>query len=123
MLNSYKNFWKGYTNWSGKTSRWEYWQNIIFNIVILFLFLVLLVIYSKFTGDTYGPAFLLLFSLPIYFILIITPYISLSVRRLRDADFHWVWIFLLLLPFAGWLAIFVLNQLPSRQEAQNNNHN
>ena len=121
MLNSYKNFWKGYTNWSGKTSRWEYWQNVIYNIFILFFILVLLVTYSKFTRDTYGPAFLLLFSLPIYFASIITPFISLIVRRLRDADFHWAWVFLLLIPFAGWLVVFVLNQLPSKQRSQTDN--
>ena len=116
MLKAYKNFWRGYINWSGRASLLEYWQDIIINILILLFVLILTVLYSKFTGDIYGPAFLLLFSLPIYFVSIVTPFISLIIRRLRDSAFHWSWIFFLIIPFVGWLILFIINQFPSKMD-------
>ena len=45
MLNAYKNFWKGYLNFSGRSTRPEFWWVWLLNMVIF-----LPAYYSLFTG-------------------------------------------------------------------------
>ncbi len=41
-------------------------------------------------------------------IFMLLPFLSISVRRLRDADYSWAYMFLLLVPVFGWIILLVL---------------
>ena len=43
------------------------------------------------------------------------PTLALSVRRLRDAGFHWAFIFLHFVPMVGRFALLVLLAMPSKE--------
>jgi len=53
----------------------------------------------------------------IYFIFalaVFLPGLALTVRRLRDAGFHWALIFVAFIPFVGGIALMVLLAMPSK---------
>ena len=43
------------------------------------------------------------------------PWIALTVRRLRDAGFHWALIFVGFIPMVGGIALLVLLAMPSKE--------
>ena len=50
----------------------------------------------------------------VFYLAILVPTIALSVRRLRDAGFHWALIFVAFVPFAGGIALMVLLAMPTK---------
>lgn len=116
MLKSYIKFWRGYVNWNGNASRKEYWIATLINILIINSVIILCTLYSKISGDTYGPAFFLIFLLTLFLITLIIPSVSLIIRRLNDSGIHWSWIFIVVLPILGIVILFILNQMPSKNE-------
>ena len=48
-------------------------------------------------------------------IVLFTPSLAVKVRRLRDAGFHWAFIFLHFVPMVGRLALLVLLAMPSKE--------
>ncbi len=93
MIESYVKFWKNYVNFSGKSNRPDFWWAFLCNIIVSILIGVV--------GALIGfPILGTIFSLAI-----LIPQISITVRRLRDAGFHWAWI---LLELTGIGAIVVL---------------
>ena len=51
----------------------------------------------------------------VFYLAILVPTIALSVRRLRDAGFHWAFIFLHFVPMVGRFALLVLLAMPSKE--------
>ena len=45
------------------------------------------------------------------------PWLALTVRRLRDAGFHWALIFVGFIPMVGGFALLVLLAMPTKEEA------
>ena len=43
------------------------------------------------------------------------PWLALTVRRLRDAGFHWALIFVGFIPMVGGIALLVLLAMPSKE--------
>lgn len=52
----------------------------------------------------------------IYGLAAFIPSLALTVRRLRDAGFHWAMIFISFVPYIGSLALIVLLALPTKEE-------
>lgn len=56
-----------------------------------------------------------------YGVAAVLPCIAVAVRRLRDAGYHWAYIFIPLIPFVGiFILIFLLCQ-PTEVEVPSNN--
>ena len=112
MLNAYKNFWKGYLNFSGRSTRPEFWCVWLLNMVIFFP-----VYYSLFTGLEFDNPIIniALFSMYIIFLLVeFVPLLALIVRRLRDVGIHWAYIFIVFVPL-GALTLLIMFAMPSQR--------
>lgn len=114
MFSAYKKFWTRYADFSGRSSRSDYWWVVLchflltlpFSLIAFFGFLIPLfseVYYAglydyepDFSGAMAGAglAAFIMFLLAIYWLATIVPHLAITVRRLRDAGFHWSFIFL-----------------------------
>ena len=114
MFSAYKKFWTRYADFSGRSSRSDFWWVFLchflltlpFSLIALFGFLIPLfseVYYAglydyepDFSGAMAGASFaaFIMFLLAIYGFATIVPNLAITVRRLRDAGFHWAFIFL-----------------------------
>ena len=50
----------------------------------------------------------------VFYLAILVPTLALSVRRLRDAGFHWAFIFLRFAPMGG-IALMILHAMPTKE--------
>lgn len=114
MFSAYKKFWTRYADFSGRSSRSDYWWVFLCNVLItlpfslIALFGFLIPLFSEvyyaglygyepdFSGAMAGAGFaaFIMFLLAIYGLATIVPHLAITVRRLRDAGFHWAFIFL-----------------------------
>ena len=117
MINAYKNFFKGYVDFTGRSKRSEYWWIWLTNMILLVPF------YSAYFKVLANPrneaALMALGGIAIIYMIfglaLILPMLALTVRRLRDAGFHWALIFIIFIPMVGPLALLVLLAMPSKQ--------
>jgi len=112
MLNAYKNFWKGYLNFSGRSTRPEFWWVWLLNMVIFFP-----VYYSLFTGLEFDNPIINIALFSMYIILLLVefvPLLALIVRRLRDVGIHWAYIFIVFVPL-GAVTLLVMLAMPSQR--------
>jgi hypothetical protein len=112
MLNAYKNFWKGYLNFSGRSTRPEFWCVWLLNMVIFFP-----VYYSLFTGLEFDNPIINIALFSMYIILLLVefvPLLALIVRRLRDVGIHWAYIFIVFVPL-GALTLLIMLAMPSQR--------
>lgn len=112
MLNAYKNFWKGYVNFSGRSTRPEFWWVWLLNMVIFFP-----VYYSLFTGLEFDNPIINIALFSMYIILLLVefvPLLALIVRRLRDVGLHWAYIFIVFVPL-GALTLLIMLAMPSQR--------
>ena len=114
MFSAYKKFWTRYADFSGRSSRSDFWWVVLcnflislpFSLIAFFGFLIPLFSEIYYAGlydyepDLSGAmagaglAVFIMFLLVIYELATIVPYLAITVRRLRDAGFHWSFIFL-----------------------------
>lgn len=93
-----------YIDFAGKADRKHFWLWVLFNFLV---FLVLSIILGFF-----GKAGSIL-----YFVCqlaILLPSLGIAARRLRDGGFTPWLLLLLILPVIGWLVLFVLYLMPSK---------
>ncbi|WP_373891814.1 DUF805 domain-containing protein [Weissella confusa] len=128
MWQAFINFWKGYVNFTGRSTRAEFWWMRLWSIIIFFVWLILFVIAlvsdasvvnkldsitGKFDADSALSFIGSLFSAPFTIIIVmigvllalamILPNIALTIRRYRDAGtVTWVaWVVWALSLFSG----------------------
>lgn len=117
MINAYKNFFKGYVDFTGRSKRSEYWWIWLTNMILLVPF------YSAYFKALANPrnetALMALGGIAIIYMIfglaLMLPMLALTVRRLRDAGFHWALIFVIFIPMVGPLALLVLLAMPTKQ--------
>lgn len=117
MINAYKNFFKGYVDFTGRSTRSEYWWIWLTNMILLVPF------YSAYFKALANPrneaALMALGGIAIIYMIfglaLILPMLALTVRRLRDAGFHWALIFIIFIPMVGPLVLLVLLAMPTKQ--------
>ena len=127
MINAYKNFFKGYAEFTGRSTRSDYWWvwlgNFILSIPfwIIYFYTVFLSIVMVSIDDSVSEATFMVLDLvviiyiyAIFYLAILVPTLALSVRRLRDAGFHWAFIFLRFAPMGG-IALMILHAMPTKE--------
>ena len=117
MIKAYKNFFKGYADFTGRATRSDFWWVWLMNSI---LFLPLYIFWFQMalndteeTDPILGVAIISVYmSLAI---VLFTPSLAVKVRRLRDAGFHWALIFVGFIPMVGGIALLVLLAMPSKE--------
>ena len=125
MINAYKNFFKGYAEFTGRSTRPDYWWvwlgNFILSIPfwVIYIYTVYLSAVMDSVSDSASEAAFMIFGLVaiiyvVFYLAILVPTIALTVRRLRDAGFHWAFIFLRFAPMGG-IALLILHAMPTKE--------
>ena len=125
MIQAYKNFFKNYAEFTGRSSRPDYWWvwlgNLILSIPfwIIYFYTVFLSAVMDSVSDSASEATFMVLGLvviiyAIFYLAILVPTLALSVRRLRDAGFHWAFIFLRFVPMGG-IALLILHAMPTKE--------
>lgn len=116
MIKAYKNFFKGYADFTGRSTRSDFWWVWLMNSI---LFLPLYIFWFQMalndteeTDPILGVAIISVYM--ILAIVLFTPSLAVKVRRLRDAGFHWAFIFLHFVPMGG-IALLVLLAMPTKE--------
>ena len=116
MFTAYKKFWTHYADFEGKSTRSDYWWSVLYNVLITLPFgimafgSILVAIFNVVQQATYydyeggfdpsifisslGSVFFIIILLSIFGIATLVPNLAIIVRRLRDAGYHWAFIFL-----------------------------
>lgn len=126
MFKAYKKYWMGYVDFTGRSTRSDYWLAVLANTIVgIILFsIVIVVIDFDSPGSRYHLILDLLYGLVmLYFFANYIPSIALQVRRLRDAGFHWALIFLRYAPVIGDIVLLVLFCQPTKIEFPFNQFN
>ena len=116
MIDAIKNFFKGYVDFSGRATRPDYWWIGLVNIILAIPFYI---VYGSAIANPDSEAAIMTLGLFIfiYFIFglaLFLPQLALTVRRLRDAGFHWALIFVAFVPFVGGIALMILLAMPTK---------
>lgn len=116
MIQAYKNFFKGYADFTGRSTRSDFWwvwllNSILFLPLYIFWFQIALNDTEE-TDPILGVAIISVYM--ILAIVLFTPSLAVKVRRLRDAGFHWAFIFLYFVPMGG-IALLVLLAMPTKE--------
>ncbi|MFE4197603.1 DUF805 domain-containing protein [Paenarthrobacter sp. NPDC056912] len=121
-----KRFFKKYTDFTGRASRSEYWWWTLVSVIVSTVLNTLATVVGS-AGATVsdagtvtlgGGAIAFYVILGIWGLATIIPSIALLVRRLHDGNFSGWLALLVLVPFLGALAVFVLSLLPSNPAGQ-----
>lgn len=119
MINAYKSFFKGYVDFEGRSTRSEYWWVWLGNMIIYIPFFF--AYGNALANPRNESALIALGGIAIIYMVIglalLLPGLALTVRRLRDAGFHWALIFVAFIPMVGGIALMVLLAMPTKEEA------
>ncbi len=128
MIEAYKKFWKGYVDFKGRSTRSDYWFAVLANILVIWAIGILAGIFiGANDGNVEGPlgtiAILLVLAMLIYGLAIVLPFTAIQVRRLRDAGYHWAFIFFRFAVGIGGIVLLILFCQPTKVEYPFNNFN
>jgi uncharacterized membrane protein YhaH (DUF805 family) len=103
--------WHLYGTFEGRASRPEYWWWVLFvNLAVIAFFVLTAVVQTAVPGGSgngllvVGPVVLLALGL----LALIVPTISVTVRRLHDANLSGWWWWVSVIPYAGGIILIVL---------------
>ena len=125
MINAYKNFFKNYAEFTGRSTRPDFWWVWLGNLILsipfwlIYFYIVYLSTVMDSVSDSASEAIFMVFGLvaiiyAVFYLAILVPTLALSVRRLRDAGFHWAFIFLRFAPMGG-IALLILFAMPTKE--------
>lgn len=117
MINAYKNFFKGYVDFSGRSTRSEYWWIYLTNFILaVFLYMIIysIVVSNPNSIEAIETVNSLTYFGIFWLVIFFLPGLALTIRRLRDAGFHWALIFITFIPWVGSIALLVLLAFPSK---------
>jgi uncharacterized membrane protein YhaH (DUF805 family) len=101
-MNWYLGVLKKYTVFSGRAQRAEYWYFVLFNMLVG----VGLSMIDQATGTLDAETGVGLLG-GLYSLAVLLPSLGVSVRRLHDTDRSGWWMFILLIPVIGVIALLV----------------
>ncbi len=112
MIEAYKEYWKGYVDFTGRTSVGGYWWAVLahFLVALLLSFLVGLV------GGLSNNQHVVVSFLTTFWLVCLLPSLAIAVRRLRDAGRSWANLFWALLPIVGSIMLIVMLCKPTSSE-------
>lgn len=102
-MEEYKKYWRNYTNFSGRSTRKDFWMVVLFNMVISGIL--------SYISTTLGG---------IYSLLTFIPGLAIAFRRLHDTNRSGGYIFITLIPLVGWIIYLVI--LASASVDENNRY-
>ena len=122
MIDAYKKFWKGYVDFTGRSTRPEYWWPILCHFLVMILILCTALLIETVLNSETGGALSTTFAglMVVYYIAILLPSLAIQVRRLRDGGYHWALLFLYLVPLFGRLILFIFYCQPTKYELVSN---
>ena len=117
MINAYKSFFKGYVDFAGRSTRSDFWWVWLGNMI---LYIPFFFAYGNAIANPRNESALIALggTAIIYMVIglaLLLPGLALTVRRLRDAGFHWALIFIIFIPMVGPLVLLVLLAMPTKQ--------
>ena len=98
-MEEYINFWKNYVNFSGRSTRREFWLPVLFNFVISGV----LAIISTALGEVFA-------------LIVLIPNIANQIRRMHDINKSGWNLLLALIPLVGWIIVLVYFCRPTVDE-------
>ena len=118
------NGFKNYVTWKGRATRAEYWWWALFTFIVTLPFSIIDNVSSREalqaaveSGDqraalvaVFGPTF---FILMLVSLVLFLPSLAVTIRRLHDIDRSGGWYWIIFVPFAGIIVLFVFSLLPS----------
>ena len=119
MFRAYKKYWMGYVDFTGRSSRSDYWLAVLANTIvtiILFSILIVVIVFDSPNSHYHIILNLLYLFAMTYFSASFIPSIALQVRRLRDAGYHWALMFLRFAFVIGDIVLLVLFCQPTKVE-------
>lgn len=109
-------FWKGYADFVGTARRSEFWWAILFTALVS----AGLSIVSGGLGGGPSSAALLdpgdSWLVSLWSLVTLVPILAVLVRRLRDADYPWPFVFFGLIPVGGLIILAIFCSRPSRTD-------
>mgnify|MGYP001046054482 CR=1 FL=1 len=127
MIEAYKKFWKGYVDFTGRSTPSDLWSAYLAHLLIVFAGNWLEAVFESMVDEISSGLFaisVILFLIIIVFcIAAVLPCIAIAVRRLRDAGYNWPYIFVAFIPFVGGIILIVLLCKPTKVEYPFNNFN
>ena len=119
MFAAYKKFWTHYADFSSRSSRSDYWWVVLCHVIVTApLFIIFWasafgsILSAAVQDSTFGYesdpsailagagfAVIFIFILILYALATFVPNLAIIVRRLRDAGYHWAFLFLYVGPF------------------------
>ena len=128
MFKAYKKYWKGYVDFTGRSSCSDYWFAYLVNALITWCLYIVAAVVGV-IASSIGSSALTIISLLlglimwVYTIGAFLPGLAVIVRRLHDAGYTWPCIFTIFIPFVGWIILLVLLCKPTKIEFPFNNFN
>jgi uncharacterized membrane protein YhaH (DUF805 family) len=104
--------WRHYADFSGRSSRTEYFLFLIAYIVALFVIAFLFVGYSAFVDQTYEPGGEMVFAILAIMLVGLVPGLAVAVRRMHDQNKSGWLVLVYFVPYVGGLIFLVLCFLP-----------
>ena len=128
MIEAYKKFWKGYVDFEGRSTRSDYWFVVLSNFLLIMALYIAAIIFAVAGRNQPGSlpniiAYIFLILIILYAFATILPSLAIQVRRLRDAGYHWAYIFLHLGLGIGGIVLLILFCQPTKVEYPFNNFN
>jgi uncharacterized membrane protein YhaH (DUF805 family) len=113
-----KRFFKKYATFSGRASRSEFWWWALVSFAVSVVLNIITGATATSTLDSTPTLGIGTILGVIWGLATLVPSLALVVRRLHDGGFSGLLALLLLVPFAGAVAVLVLTILPSKPEGQ-----
>lgn len=104
-----------YAQFSGRSSRSEYWWVQLYGFVVICVLTGLAFVCSGGTQHGLGYWFFMVI-VYIFELLNLIPCLALSVRRMHDIGKGGGWIFINFVPLIGWIWYLILTLMPSQPE-------
>ncbi|MCQ2979328.1 MAG: DUF805 domain-containing protein [Clostridia bacterium] len=105
MINGFVEFFTRYVDFTGTTDRKKFWLTALAMLIVEVVLGVLVKI--PLLGIIFGIVS------AVYGLATLIPGIAICVRRLRDAGFHWAWMFILLTGI-GSIVILIFCCMPKK---------
>ena len=116
LFGAIRNLFRYHSTFSGRSSRSEYWYLWLAGLIIQVLYTVTALFGESLVdlADYPIPSFVVSVIFFLVLAVLVVPNLSIMSRRLRDGGISPYFMFFLLLPVLGWLALFVMMMFPSK---------
>ena len=102
MIEAYKNYWIGFTDFKGRTNVKGYWLAVLGHFLVNLALNIIVILLGR-----YNSRQLILICIGPFQIISMLPSLAIMVRRLSDAGYSWTNLFWTFLPIAGPILLII----------------